>query len=467
MALQEFRSQEIVEAVTPSDCTCTAAECSSSECITSECTPSECSTPITLTSRVKLYPYLCRKEGEEYIVGRPELSVYVSVPPIGVDAMRLLEQGLSVSEVSARLQEDDDVPSDIADFVQTLMEYGLVAEIDGQPVIVEVSEQERRSGGIEVLRRLRGKHVRWLFGTPALIISALLLVVSGIVLFRYPPLLPTSDNFFVLPWYAVNILLMMATSFALIFVHELGHLSAARTMGIDGRLSVSRRLYTLVAQCTIGDMWQLPRHKRLIIYSAGMLVNLWIFFLAMVLLVGAGNALPPVVAAWLKLVLIIEWAGTGWQFLFYMKTDVYYIVSDLFHARNLMEDAESSMRHLLIRLFPRLSTLLGSGDLSHVPIRERRFVQVYAVFYVLGVGIALGLFVAYLLPFVVRSNLGSLVYLSQGARAGWPHLADAVVTLVTFGFSYGLLAWLWWRDWRGRLVHFLQWIRTRKETKTA
>src|SRR5260370_4386461 len=344
MSIQGYSHQDLAEEVAPSECgcdspVCPSSECTSSTCITSECITSECSTPITLGSRVKLYPYLCRQEGEEYIVGRPELSAFASVPPIGVEAMKLLEQGLSVGEVAATLQEDDDVPSDIADFVQTLMEYGLVAEIDGQQIAVTVQEDEQRQG-IEVFRGLQSRHVRWFFGAPAFVVYAAMLVISALLLFLRPQLIPTSDNFFVLPWsYAVNTLLMMAVSFSLIFVHELGHLCAARTMGVDGRLSVGRRLYNLVAQCTIGSAWQLPRRQRLIIYSAGMLTNLVFFFLALVLVIWAGPVLPPVVVALLKLVMVIEWYGTGWQLLCYMQTDVYLIVADLFHAKNLMQDA--------------------------------------------------------------------------------------------------------------------------------
>ena len=478
MSIQrESSHQELQVPQAQSDCACSSeagtqecsdTACSDETCLTSECIPSEFSTPILLSSRVKLYPYLARREGEEYIVGRPELAVYISVPPIGVEAMKLLEEGLSVSEVAARLQEEDEVPSDIADFVQTLIEYGLVAELDGEPVIVTVDEEDHESG-IEVFRRLKKRQVGWLFGKPALVVYAIMLLLTVLLLVSHPQLIPTSDNFFVLYWsYAVNTLLMMATSFSLIFVHELGHLCAARTMDIDGRLSVGRRLYTLVAECRIGSAWQLPRRQRLLIYSAGMITNLVVFFLSLVLVVWAGPMLPTVAVAFLKLVLVLEWYGTAWQLLFYMQTDVYYIVADLFHAKNLMQDAEQVLRQAVTKRLSWLGRLLGSGeaDLSTLPPRERRFVQVYAVFYVLGVGLALALFVIYLLPFLVRTNVGALLYLLQGPRAGVVHLTDGVVTLLSYSISYGLLAWMWWHDWRGRLHRIWSVIRSSKQTKT-
>src|SRR5260370_16872774 len=197
---------------------------------------------------------------------------------MGVGVMKVLETGLSVGEVAVTIQEDDEVPSDIADFVQTLMEYGLVAEIDGQQIAVTVQEDEQRQG-IEVFRGLQSRHVRGLCGAPAFVVYTAMLVISALLLFLRPQLIPTSDNFFVLPWsYAVNTLLMMAVSFSLIFVHELGHLCAARTMGVDGRLSVGRRLYNLFAQCTIGSAWQLPRSQRLIFSPPPFLSTSLFFF---------------------------------------------------------------------------------------------------------------------------------------------------------------------------------------------
>lgn len=424
----------------------------------------ESTPPITATSQVKLYPYLCRHEGDDYIVGRPELSVFMSIPPLGVDAMRLLNQGLPIEEVSRRLQEDE-TPPDIVDFVQTLLDYGLVAEIDGQPIGVTVEEEEQHQG-VQVFRRLRGEHVGWLFSSPALLVYAIMLLVTTLLLVRSPQYLPTSDDFFVLPWYAPTAVVVIATAWALIFVHELGHLFAARTMGVDGRLSLGRRLDRLVAQCHVSNIWQLPRRQRLIVYSAGMIVNLWFFFLALVLLSWAGPALPPLVVHLLKLILVLEWYGTGWQFLFYMKTDVYFIVADLFRARNLMEDAGVYLRQALSRMLPWLPPWSESHDLSHIPPRERRFIQVYAVFYVLGVGIAMALFLGYLLPFAMKMTFGAIAVLFQGPTAGVLRLVDAVVTLVVNGLSYGLLGWFWWRDWRGRLLRVIHWVRTRKQTQT-
>lgn len=404
--------------------------------------------PITPTSQIKLHPFTYRQEGEEYIVVCPTSSSIVSLPLIGVEAMQFFEQGANVSDVSLHLisaEDDEDEGYDVTDFVLTLLESGFVAEIDGQPVSIPVEEEEKNEKR-DLFAWIRADRVHWFFSRPVLLLDLAIIIIIAFLLWYYPTFLPQSKNFLFHPWYTINMLVLIATALLLLFLHELGHLCAARAMGVNGRLSVGRRLFSLVAQCQVDDLWQLPRQKRMIVYLAGLLVNLWLFFLAFLLLLWQGPVLPTLFASWLKLVLVFEWTSTAWQFQFYMKTDIYFLVSDVFQARNLMDDAEKVLKSGFSWVLPWQQSKQNEEDLRALPARERGFVKVYAVFYLCGVGFAVILFFVYALPFVIITLGGAIGILLRGTTAGAEHIIDAIVILIFYGGNFGLLSWFWFQE---------------------
>lgn len=403
--------------------------------------PEQAASPrITSASIVKLVPFFAREEGEEFIVGSSERATYISMPLIGLKAMWLLEEGASIGMVAAQLRRKDDEAIDIDDFVRTLIACDLVVAIDGRPL--ERSTEDEEQPGMQRFAWLRGEYVRWLVRRPALIVHGLVFLATIVLLWQYPRYIPTSANYLFHPWYTVNILAVVFTTWLFLFLHELGHLAAARAFGIDGRLSVSRRLYTPVVQCELAHSYRLPRSQRVIIYLAGMAVNLWSFFLALGLILWRGSALPPLLIAWLELVMVIQWYSTIWQFRFYMQTDMYYVIGDVFHAKNLMDDARLDLRNLVARL-----RLQPTDDrLRHLPAREQRIIRMYALCLLLGVGSAIATLVIYILPFVVTMLGGAITTLLQGPEAGIARLLDAFVVIFFLGLNISFLIFVTWRE---------------------
>jgi hypothetical protein len=399
---------------------------------------------VTAASRVRFHPYFARQEGDEYVVGHAEASVYLAVPPVGVQVMELLDQGLPVGEVASRLVDDDGVAPDVVDFIEGLIDYELVAEVDGRPVTQASSPAAAE--GVALFRRLRPGYVRWLVSPPALVVHAAAAAAAVLLLLRHPEHVPGPSDLFVYPWYTVNTLLVCVILWGFSLVHELGHVVAARARGLQGRISLGRRLYDVVFQCNLADIWRVPRAQRIVIFLAGIIVNVWIFLALLVVLIWQGPTLPPLWVGWLKLAAFAQWFGILWQFNLYLQTDLYYVLADLFRAKRLMEDARVYVRHVAAKVVPRLS----AGDLGHLPRRERRFVQAYAVLYAGGVLLATVVFVAYGLPFLIISSVGAIRVLAQGSSAGLPRLADAVVMLTVYAASFGLLGWTWWRERRTR-----------------
>lgn len=400
--------------------------------------------PITLASHVKLHAYAFRLEGEEYVVRCPEYSIYLSMPQIGVDALQLLQEGMAISEVASHLQGNDEQPPDIVDFVQMMLENGLVSEIDGYPIKITMS-QEPEPFGLEIARHIQGKQIRWLFGTPALVTFVLIGLVTLFLLWRHPEQIPQPmnmmDTMMLSSWLTINILLMVGTSFTLTIIHECGHIFAARAFGAKARLGFGNRLYYLVSQSHIENIWQLSKFQRVIVYLAGMMTSVVMFFLALILVLWQGSTLPMMLDSWLKMVMFLAWFTIGWEFLFYMKTDGYYIFADIAQARNLMDDAKAYLGYLLAKLFPGRFLV---RDLSEIPPRERFFVKLYALLYTLGMGYACYFLITAVCPFIWGIFTRSLQTLLMGSKVDTGHWLDAAFTFVVYVTYCGFIVYSMW-----------------------
>lgn len=410
---------------------------------------------LTPSSRVTLLPFTTRPEGADYLVSVPARDLYFAIPAIGVEILRLLDAGCAITEITQQLggtsetgqDSQDSVDSqdgvdadddyDVADFVQNLLECGAIAMIDNIPVAS--APQAPRDRGIELFPRLHGSYLRWITSPVFICLDVALVALAAVLLWRFPMYWPTSANFFVHPWYALNTLIILATALPLVFLHEFGHLCAARAEGVDGRLSLGRRLFTVVTQFHVVNIWQAPRRRRILIYLAGMAMNLRIFVVALALRVWFGASLPHTLAAWLGLVMILELTATLWQFQFFMKTDVYFLVADVVSVPTLMEDGRAYIGHLIQRLFGRARNTTSQPRLRLGAIR------LYAIFYTVGVAIASFIFFIYALPFAIGTIGGSLRVLGNGPSIGVARFSDAIVTVLLYSINFGLLLWFWVR----------------------
>lgn len=390
------------------------------------------------TSRVRFRPLTFRQEGPEYVVGCRDISVYLSVPTVGVDVIRMLDSGATIDEVERKFASlPPDERPDVSDFVTSLADVGLVAELDGKPVPYEAPEPDEGTG-IPLLRGMRGEHVRWLFSRPALVLHAAAFVAVVALLALHPSYFPLSRDFFVLPWLSINTVLVAVTSVLAVFIHEVAHVAAARAMGVDGRVNIGRRLWIPVAQTNLGEIWELSRGARILVFLAGMILNTWLLLACLLIVLNIG---PSPWQAWLRLVMITMFYGIASQFVFIVKTDLHYVLADVFYARNLMEQSREYLEGVAGRVIP---GLCPAPDLSQLPTVERRFIRVYAWATVFGLGLAVVLFFTYALPFAVRSIGTSVIALFTSHSLD--RQADSVLTLLLFGINLGMVGYVLWRD---------------------
>ncbi|MCK2213449.1 hypothetical protein MF672_006525 [Actinomadura sp. ATCC 31491] len=362
-----------------------------------------------------------RQDGDEWIVGRVDSGDFVAVPEEGVLAIRLLQDGLDVEQVRARLLHETGADLDVADFVGDLAEAGLVAGIGGRPV---PSPPPLRP----TLPRLRPRHLRWALH-PALHLALLVPIGAGAgCLALRPEIFPGWRAAFFTGHGAAVLLTWAAIAWLTTGLHELAHLVTARAAGVPARITLGTRLQFLVAQTDVSGVWPAPRRVRVTVYLSGIAVDLALCGAALTWTFFAG---PGPVATWLTLVLTLRLAA---QLLVFTRTDLYFLLQDATGCRDLYGDGAAYVRDLLsFRRRTRLATL---------PPRERRAVRLYAAVQGAGTLACLAFAALVTLPLVVTllaRSIQSLLHAADPAA-----VAEAIVVLALVLVPDVLWARAWW-----------------------
>jgi putative peptide zinc metalloprotease protein len=383
-----------------------------------------------LASTINLHPLSITTEGDELIVGRIDTGEFVALPPIGGRLIELLQSGASIAAIEAQIAREVGEEVEVGEFVATLGELGFVRAVDGQPLSGVAAPNDHGAW-------LKPQLAALVFSQPLRLGWALLLVLALGTLLQRPELLPRYQDFFWTPLTSGVVLGNTLLSWALVVLHELGHLVAVRSLGLPGRLSLGTRLYHLVAQVDVSALWAVPRARRYRVYLAGMAVDLTIAALALLLLAYA--PLTDLAARLLRVVILLCGFNVVWQFHGYLRTDLYYVLANALRCGNLYADSIGYLRQRWRRARG------GTGDpLTHVPAAERRAVRRYAWVLLAGVGLALLVGVFYRLPiWVTIYSAGYRALVNGVARGDLVQLADGAITLgVNLAFDAILLATL-------------------------
>lgn len=415
-------------------------------------------------TKVTLHPLSIRESEDDpdtFVVGRRQGGVFAELPRIGVDAIRLLESGLTVGAVERRLSADgsdgsdgpDGEPPDIADLVTNLVDLGWVSNLDGAVIDDPVG-----TAPVQVAW-LRQAYVGWIFSRPAMLCFGTLLLAAAVTVVRRPALLPSYADFFWTDFVGVATLVNTAMFAAGAVVHELMHVAAARSLGLPARIGLGTRLTNLALQTDVSAAWAAPRRHRYRIYLAGMA---WDAAAIAATLLVLGYAHPPdLLRHLLSAYILVAAGGMVFQTQIYMRTDLYFVAMDALRCGDLFHDGLRYARYLVTRPATALRRRKPADNpIRNLPAKERRAVRIYAPLVVLGAATALTTFALYVLPIVATTVVRALsAIVAAGSGGGIARAIDgAVVLAVEFGLQ-GLFvvtfarthpAWLRWGARRRR-----------------
>lgn len=389
------------------------------------------------SSVVVLHRLNVRQDGHEWVVGRLAIGNFVVLPPIGVRTLDLLSTGMRVREVELQLKTETGRDVDVADFVRRILDLGFLAELNGCGIPGPPRLRES-------LPWLRPRHVRLLLSPVVPVLVSLVVVAAVVVLVLNPTLVPDYRDLLWSEQESVVLLSQTLLGWVLICLHELAHLVTARAAGVPGNIRLGTRLQFLAAVTDVSGIWAAPRRHRITVYAAGMCMNLAISSTAILLLtvVPRESSLGQALAVLVLLPLLF----IPFQFLVFMRTDVYFIIQDVSGCRNLYRDGCAYAGYLLRRIGQRLhvGSTRGADPSLSLPLRERRVVRSYSLFLVIGTGVCLSVAGLVTIPFVLNI-LGSA--LTNVVRSDSPAaMVDSIAVFVIFGGAQVLWCRTWWRS---------------------
>lgn len=283
------------------------------------------STRIDAASRVRLVPWLMRHQGERALVGQANGSGWIELDAIGADVLERLDQGLTIEEAQQQLVQRMGRPVDVLAFARDLDALGFVAASEGEHASsrVNVPDVMGRPSWIWHLFVLCSAaatgYLIWAVASGAHVISG-----GADLLVRGLPL----DL-------ALTLLALLVV--VILLVHEMSHVLVARLYGLSPRVDLSRRGLWIVAETGLTGVWALPRSIQWRPIAAGLMAD--VSLLAANVLCAQVAGPHAVITPYSRMATAVLLAQMLWQFQWYLRTDVYFLLSVGAGVPNLRETA--------------------------------------------------------------------------------------------------------------------------------
>jgi len=332
---------------------------------------------------VRFHPLTFLEDGEEVVVGRADTDAYVVLPRDGAALLRRLQEGCAEEEAAAWYEARYGESVDVAEFVGTLRDLDFVHDGDDQPAAPD-----------PVRWQALGRAV---FSPAAWVLYATLVVGAVAVCLADPGFAPQRGHVFFTDYLVVVELTIFVGQVPLILLHELFHVLAGRRLGLRSRVRLSQRLYFVVFETVLNGLVVVPRRKRYLPMLAGLVADTLV--IAALTLIAWATRLPDGSVTLLGGVCLALAFTTlprmAWQFYFFLRTDLYHLVSTVLGCI----DLHTTAREMLLN---RVNALLGRRerlvDEERWHPRDRRAARWYAPLAVVGYAWSLAILAIIMLP---------------------------------------------------------------------
>jgi putative peptide zinc metalloprotease protein len=381
-----------------------------------------CMMEISMGSRISLVSHTLREDRKgHYIVEVARTGDFFELPLPGADALIAMGQGETLESIEKKLvSKYPEEEINMVGFVKDLSEFGLVSAIDGMQVEAAPSEEARQAAPSWVIQKMAG----FFFHKAAAFVYVILFGANLAMFAARPSLFPHYRDMFVFDSMVLNSICWLAVSMAIVLFHESGHMLAASSRGLSSRLTIGHRLFFVVFETDLTQVWKLRPRQRYFPYLAGICFDqLALFAVLSALLLGSG--LSSELSGILHIAALTVVGSTLFQCLFFMKTDLYYVIENATGCYNLMENS----RAWLGRFIP----FIGKEGRAVVFESEERVIRTYGLFYLAGLGITAVLFVFFAIPQLIYALHKAALGMSEGPHSAlfWDGVMFLLEMLVT------------------------------------
>ena len=332
---------------------------------------------------ISVHAFTQQREGDEVIIGRIETGVFLAVPPEAIEILEHLARGESIGRVSEWHEAKYGEKPDMEDFLRLLEAKGLIGWPGNTTLVTDRESSSTASKVRYHFSNFPQDVARHIFGKWSIAAAFLLILLAAGATIYDSSLLPNSHDLFFTSRRALTWTILIALDLVAVFIHELAHLVAARAVGVRSRLGIGNRLWDLVAETDLTGLWGVPKRERYLPMLAGMLVDAASGAALLLLLFAAHQQLVALPIFYMRLLRAIVFAycvRIVWQFLFFVRTDLYYVLATYFNCKNLMADTEALLRNDLGRIFNSIPKI----DQSSIPVSESKVIRAYSGLWVAG-----------------------------------------------------------------------------------
>ena len=376
-------------------------------------------------------------------MGLPAANTFLALPEEAVELLDWLAEGSTVGAAIARYRAANGQVPDLDGLLHALEARGFVS------TGLAADGGDAPPSSLPVMRShfdaISPRTARLIFSRPAVAAACALIVGALAIVVANPQLMPDWSALFFPERLAVMGPSLLALGLAMIFAHEMAHLTAARAVGVSCRLGIGHRLWIPVAETDMTGIWAVERRRRYLPFLAGPLLDATTAAAIMLLLAAADQGWVTLSTMTLRIaraMFLIYLLNLLWQCYFFVRTDFYYVLANYFGCKNLLADTESYLRNRLARLIPRL----GRRDQTHVPPAEMRVVRWYSLIWLLGRVVAISVLVLVQMPLAWNylELLGRAIVGHDGGPGSGQGAVGAILFLLFFGAGLGL----WMRSLR-------------------
>ncbi|PRY74220.1 hypothetical protein [Alkalibacterium olivapovliticus] len=331
---------------------------------------------------IKLFDDVIAKfESEDrYIIGRTSINRYIEVPEVGYDLIIGLKKLKSVKDLNENLEKKYNEEIDVLSFIETLVELNFVKQKNEEVYSSEI----RQTKGI-TFPFFEKKHFKWLFSKSFAIVFILYIALVSFYLFiiQGESIIINYNDIFFTDSLLIITLAIFVIDTLLVMVHEFSHFISIRGLGGElGHIGIGRRLFYFVFQTKIENIWALQKKDRLLVYSSGMICDVFLIVNLYLLSHITENSMP-LMYGLSRIGILSLFVGLLFEMKFYMKTDMYFLIADLVNNPNLLQESivflKDTIRNKNIKII-------------------NRSVAAYSVLLLVGVGIEIYVLFRFFIP---------------------------------------------------------------------
>lgn len=236
------------------------------------------------------------------------------------------------------------------------------------------------------------------FSIPAKSLLIMIISFSIFSLITNKNYIPKYQDFFFSSNYLICLLTSFTYSWISTFRHEFFHFLAARSKNIITTFSLGSRANYIVAETIFENAYTIKEKNRYRLYLSGIFSDMFLlglYFIALFLndhnIINISNSIYLLI----KSFILIEFLGIIWQFLVFIKTDIYLFFADLLDRENLMEESKKYYKNIFKNKKQKKDLLLS----------------VFGVFAFIGLIIIIGRYIAFDIPIKLKVIEDSFNYL--------------------------------------------------------